>query len=169
MPNMLEFLRLRACPTCQWNLPGGHTEPELDCPVCRGKPVTCMVIWNEAYRLSFATLEHVLPVLPRNVIEGVVAFAPRLALDLLFRPPGARGAIVEAARAEAVHARINVTTCGACPYVFPETVEREGRYVESWVCRAPSIQSVDVGGFVRAATRASACPLGELTEVYTWP
>jgi len=114
MPDiMLDYMRVRACPRCRWNLSGGHTEPEPGCPVCRGQPVTCIVIWNEAFGrvdITNAILQSQTQVpihpddryLPRLVVEAVVAAAPRVAADLLLRPASCRGPIVEAADSEDV-------------------------------------------------------------------
>jgi len=45
---MFDLIRVDACPRCQRNLPHDPApdEPREDCPVCCGRPVRCLVLWN---------------------------------------------------------------------------------------------------------------------------
>jgi hypothetical protein len=82
---VIDFMRVDACPRCRRGFPDDAREDGADaCPVCEGKPVTCLVIWNHA--LS--------PHRGVGDAAGMVAAAARAAADMLGRPPGARGSLL---------------------------------------------------------------------------
>ncbi len=65
-------------------------EDRVGCPVCMGKPVRCLVLWNTDVEL--ARYEQALP----QALAGMAMGWGRDALDLAGRPDAVCGRIVKA-------------------------------------------------------------------------
>ena len=95
---MIDVMRVDACPRCRRGFPD-DPEPgakDADCPVCRGRPVRVIVLWNDAVDRMAVTRgmggPHVANALAqRHQIVGEVA---TVAADLVERKDAACGSIL---------------------------------------------------------------------------
>ena len=97
---MIDFCRMDACPRCRRNFPDDpkETGDAAACPVCRGRPVRVLVLWNDAVD------KHADPVFAsaQTIRHAVAGEAALVAADLVARKDGACGSVAAGSRASPI-------------------------------------------------------------------
>ena len=87
----VDFMQVDACPRCYRGFPDAEPgEDSSTCPVCKGRPVRCIVLWNADVDAIKASREGG----PPASREGGVGAAAICAADLLERPAVACGRVL---------------------------------------------------------------------------